>query len=85
MTKYAPQTFQNIDPSKWSRIIDSIKAETGIVISTSMGAATGKGIMISWNYAADTQTLVVDLVSRAFYDPSEQTIDQKIAALVNAA
>jgi hypothetical protein len=80
--KYPAQTFTNIDPSKWARVIDAIKKETGITISTSTGVASGKGITINWTYSPDTETLVVDLVDRKFYDPSEQTIDQKIATLI---
>lgn len=83
--KYAAQTFQNVDQFKWQRIVAKVKAEAGIDMVNTMGSASAKGVTISWVYSADTQTLVVDLVKREFFDPNEQTIDQKIAAWVAAA
>ena len=47
-------------------------------MSNTMGSGTAKGITISWVYSSDTQTLVLDLVKREFFDPSEGEIDKRI-------
>ena len=84
-SKYASQTFTNIDQAKWAKICASVLNASGIDMSTNMGSqnqpasATKSGITISWCYSPVTQMLTVDLVQRKFYDPSEQDIDQRIA------
>jgi hypothetical protein len=84
-SRYASQTFTGVDQAKWDKIVASVKNACGIDMSTSMGSvnspatASKSGITISWVYSQETQTLVVDLVDRKFYDPSEQEIDQRIA------
>ena len=83
--KFAAQTFPNVDQFKWQRIVDKVKESIGIDMSNTMGSGTAKGITISWVYSPDTQTLIVDLVKRSFFDPSEKEIDQKIADWIAAA
>jgi hypothetical protein len=79
------QSFSNIDGAKWSRIQVAVKAKAGIDISSDFGVASSKGITISWNYVAPTETLVIKLVKRSFYDPSSDTIDTDIAQWIEAA
>jgi hypothetical protein len=83
--KYAAQTFTKIDQFKWERIRDAVEHQTGIVMANTTGAGTAKGITISWVYSTDTQTLIVDLVKRSWYDPSEGEIDQRLAEWIAAA
>lgn len=79
------QTFSNIDPAKWQRIQASVKAKAGIDITTDTGIASAKGITISWTYTATTETLLISLVKRSFYDPPEATIDTDIAQWIAQA
>jgi hypothetical protein len=83
--KYAALTFQNVDQAKWARIQNKVKEALGIDMSKTMGSATAKGVTISWVFSSDMQTLVVDLVKREFFDPSEKEIDQKIADWIASA
>lgn len=89
--KYAALTFQNVDQFKWKRICAKVLAELGIDMSRNIGSAimpaeaSEKGVTISWVFSSDTKTLIVDLVGRKFYDPSEQKIDQKITDVVTNA
>jgi hypothetical protein len=89
--KYEAQTFQNVDKAKWLRICEKVKAIIGIDMSNTLGSATspaiasGRGITISWVYSSETQTLIVDLVKREFFDPGEKEIDRKIAELIDEA
>jgi hypothetical protein len=79
------QTFQNIDPAKWQRIKDQIKAKAGIEITTDAGIASEKGVKLAWGYNSAGSSLSVTLVSRAFYDPKTETIDADIAQWIASA
>lgn len=79
------QTFTNIDAAKWLRIQASVKAKAGIDITTDTGIASAKGITISWTYTQATEALLISLVKRSFFDPSEQTIDTDIAQWIASA
>jgi hypothetical protein len=79
------QTFQGIDGDKWQRIVASVKENAGIELGGDTGQATEHGVTLSWNYDPQAQTLEVTLVGRAWYDPSEATIDAKLAAWINGA
>lgn len=79
------QTFTNIDAAKWECIKAAVKDKAGISITTDTGVASAKGITISWTYASAAETLLISLVKRSFYDPSETTIDQDIATWIQAA
>lgn len=79
------QTFPNIDAAKWQRIKDQIKAKAGIEIGSDSGIATEKGVKLAWGYNAAESTLSVTLVSRAFYDPPEKTLDTDIAQWIASA
>jgi hypothetical protein len=83
--KYAALSFQNVDQFKWVRIRAKVLAAVGIDMSNTMGSGTAKGITISWVYSSDTQTLVVDLVKREFFDPSEGEIDKRITDWIGNA
>lgn len=82
---YAAQTFTGIDAAKWARIQAKVKESLNIDMSNNVGAGSHDGVTISWVYSSETQTLITDLVNRSFLDPSEQTIDAKLAAWINAA
>jgi hypothetical protein len=47
-SKYAAQTFPNIDAGKWQRIKDKVKAASGIDMSSAnnMGGGSFKGVTI---------------------------------------
>lgn len=79
------QTFQGIDEPKWERVKALITKETGIEIATDSGDAKKSGIELSWIYDPITSVLSVTLVKRAFYDPSEATIEGDISKLVAQA
>ena len=80
-SKYAAQTFNNVDQFKWERIKDKVKDASGIDMNSAnnMGGGSFKGVTINWCYSSETQILVIDLFKREFFDPSEQSIDKQIA------
>lgn len=79
------QSFNGVDAAKWERIKAVVKTATGIDMATDAGAGSAKGIQIAWSYDPIKQTLDTTLVKRSWYDPSETTIEQKIADEVAAA
>ena len=79
------QTFTNIDSYKWNRIRAVVEEKAGIEIKGNVGIASGKGITLSWSYNPDSDVLVITMVKRAFYDPSQDVIEADIAAMVEAA
>lgn len=83
--EFTPQNFDNITPAKWEAIKAAVKAKTGIDITTDVGANGAKGIVLSWIYIPEAQSLKITPVSRKFYDPSEEEIDVDLKALVEAA
>lgn len=79
------QTFPNVDAAKWARIKDLIKDKAGIEIASDSGIASEKGVKLAWGYNAAELSLSVTLVSRAFFDPSEKTLDTDIAQWITSA
>jgi hypothetical protein len=79
------QTFQNVDAAKWQRVKDQLVAKANITIASDTGQAEARGIDISWSYDATAATLTVTLVSREWFDPSEQVIDTDISQWITAA
>jgi hypothetical protein len=79
------QTFSNIDAAKWQRIQASVKSKASIDITTDTGIASAKGVTISWTYTLAIENLLISLVKRSFYDPSQATIDTDIAQWISAA
>jgi hypothetical protein len=80
-----PRTYDGITPTQFAAIAAAVKSKTGIPVSGDVGQASGKGITISWNYDPQAQTLVLTPLKRAWYDPSEATIDLDLDALVKGA
>jgi hypothetical protein len=72
------QQFSGIAPDRFARICADIKAKTGIEIAQDAGEASAKGITISWAYERAKQDLTIQVLKRAWFDPSEDTIDQDI-------
>lgn len=85
MTVADTQSFNSIDAGKWQRIKDSVKSNAGIDIESDTGEASKDGVTLSWTYDGTAETLSVTLVGRAWYDPSEATIDAKLKAWIEGA
>jgi hypothetical protein len=79
------QTFKDIDGDKWQRIVASVKTNAGIELGGNTGEASEHGVTLSWNYDPNASTLEVTLVGRAWYDPSEATIDARLKAWIESA
>jgi hypothetical protein len=80
-----PRKYNDITPERFAAIAAAVKAKTGIVVAGNVGQASGKGLTIGWNYDPLAKILVLTPLKRAWYDPSETTIDADLDELVKGA
>jgi hypothetical protein len=61
----ASQTFSEITPEKWQRLVTKA-AESGIPINGNEGRGSYDGVTVSWKYDATTDRLTLTCVSKPF-------------------
>lgn len=74
--------FPSVTSEQWKAIKDKVLSEAGVVMAGDSGSASAKGITIGWDYVEQTQQLTVTLINRQWFDPSPETIEQKISDVV---
>lgn len=77
-------TFTGIDAAKFQRIQEKLQAQ-GILVASAKGSATAKGITVDWLFDPDAGTLEVNVDKRAWYDPSESTIEADLQQWIEGA
>lgn len=77
------QTFAPFTPEQWVTAQALIKDKTGIVLEGDAGQSSSKGVTLRYAYTSGNQTLEVQLMNRAFYDPSAETIEADIAQAIS--
>lgn len=83
MNSSVPQTFKDVAPSQYAKLIEKARA-AGVEISGNSGVASKFGVEIAWNYAADTQELTLHCLHAPFF-VSAADVNAKIQALVKEA
>ena len=82
--KSSPSTinFPNITPARWQEICTAVSAK-GFTITGNSGSGSKSGVTIQYTYVPDSQLLEL-VISREWYDPSIQSIEAELTALVNS-
>jgi hypothetical protein len=77
-------TFPNVERSSWEATKVAISHDTGLSFEGDEGQSKAKGISYSYKYDEAAKTLTVVELSRSFFDPSEDVIEQKIHDSIEA-
>jgi hypothetical protein len=79
------QDFLPVSENQWAAIKEAVQQNAGITIDSDNGEASKDGVKLGWAYTANDEKLTVTPEGRAWYDPSEATIDAKLKAWIQAA
>ena len=77
-------TFPNVTAEKWARLEADYAAKMGAPLTQNVSDVSAKGIKVHVDYEPLAETLTVQVLSRSWFDPSMDDINQQLRAWLEA-